>query len=671
MSDEKNIAPQTGKITITNTEKKGSPAFGMVEGLKKKWETHVEKNKQKGADKVAESKKKENDAQEKLQDFFENYDPKRDRKKLTKEMRQQIVEAEKSYRDGTASIKDLVAPTSVEIDSNKMKLNGMVSRSFFVFNYPRFLEANWLNQLINFDVTMDISMFIYPADSGKMMRTLRRKVAEMMSTKRLNTKRGIINDTGLDTALEDAEQLRVDLQRGTEKFFQFGLYFTLYADDEDKLKAATKQLETLLGGQMVMVRAADFQIERAFDSTLPQATDMLGVSRNMNTSPLSTTFPFVSNSLTSNEGIMYGLNRHNNSLIIFDRFKLENANEVVFAKSGAGKSYAIKLEILRSLMLGTDVIILDPENEYETLTRTVGGTYINVSLNSPQRINPFDLPDPMDGDEMTTKELVRESAINLSGLMNLMLGKLNPTEQGLMDRAILQSYELRGITADAENPHDFEMPTMVDLQNVLAGMEGGKEQSIRLERFTKGTFSGLFSDQTNVDLKSGLVTFCIRDLQEQLRPIAMYILLNFIWGRVRSELKKRLLVIDEAWNIVQYEDSGRFLHGLVKRARKYYLGVTTITQDVEDFLDSPWGKPIITNSSLQLLLRQAPSAVEKLKAVFNLTDQEKFLLLNSQVGQGLFFAGNQHVAIQIIASYLENKIITTNPEELLAQKKSK
>ncbi|MBT3349503.1 DUF87 domain-containing protein [bacterium] len=586
-------------------------------------------------------------------------------------MRQQIVEAEKSYRDGTASIKDLVAPTSVEIDSNKMKLNGMVSRSFFVFNYPRFLEANWLNQLINFDVTMDISMFIYPADSGKMMRTLRRKVAEMMSTKRLNTKRGIINDTGLDTALEDAEQLRVDLQRGTEKFFQFGLYFTLYADDEDKLKAATKQLETLLGGQMVMVRAADFQIERAFDSTLPQATDMLGVSRNMNTSPLSTTFPFVSNSLTSNEGIMYGLNRHNNSLIIFDRFKLENANEVVFAKSGAGKSYAIKLEILRSLMLGTDVIILDPENEYETLTRTVGGTYINVSLNSPQRINPFDLPDPMDGDEMTTKELVRESAINLSGLMNLMLGKLNPTEQGLMDRAILQSYELRGITADAENPHDFEMPTMVDLQNVLAGMEGGKEQSIRLERFTKGTFSGLFSDQTNVDLKSGLVTFCIRDLQEQLRPIAMYILLNFIWGRVRSELKKRLLVIDEAWNIVQYEDSGRFLHGLVKRARKYYLGVTTITQDVEDFLDSPWGKPIITNSSLQLLLRQAPSAVEKLKAVFNLTDQEKFLLLNSQVGQGLFFAGNQHVAIQIIASYLENKIITTNPEELLAQKKSK
>ncbi|MCF7846907.1 MAG: ATP-binding protein [Candidatus Gracilibacteria bacterium] len=585
-------------------------------------------------------------------------------------MRHRIVEAEKMYQEGTASIKDLIAPTSMEINPNRMKLNGMLVRSFFVFNYPRFLEANWLNQLINFDVTMDISMFVYPGDSTHITKMLRRKVAEMMSTKRLNAKRGLVNDTSLDTALEDAEQLRIDLQRGTERFFHLGMYFTLYGEDEEKLQAATKQLETLLGGQMVMIRAADFQVERAFDSTLPQATDLLDVVRNMNTGPLSTTFPFVSNSLTSNAGILYGLNRHNNSLIIFDRFQLENANEVVFAKSGAGKSYTVKLEVLRSLMLGTNVIILDPENEYETLTRTVGGTYINVSLNSPQRINPFDLPDPLDNEEMTAQELIREAAISLSGLMNLMLGKLTPTEQGLMDRAILEAYELKGITEKTENPHEYEMPTMVDLQNVLASMEGAKELAVRLERFTKGTFSGLFSDQTNVDLKSGLVTFCIRDLQDELRPIAMYILLNFIWGRVRSELKKRMLVIDEAWNLVQYEDSGRFLHGLVKRARKYYLGITTITQDVEDFLDSPWGKPIITNSSLQILLRQAPVALEKLQKVFNLTEQERYLLLNSQVGQGLFFAGNQHVAIQIIASYLENKIITTNPEELIAQKKS-
>ncbi len=676
----------TGQINFENTEKKGTPEHGFVEGLKGKWQNHVNKNKAKAAarDKESTATAENPEANEpsaipqpakienpdELKELFETFDPKKDKKKLTKKMRQQIVEAEKSYQHGVSSIKDLVAPTSVEVTPKSFKLNGMMTKSFFVFNYPRFLDANWLNPIINFDVAMDISMFVYPTKSDKMLKILRKKVAEMLSTKRINEKRGAINDTSLDTALEDAEQLRVDLQRGMERFFQVGLYFTVYAEDEEKLDTVCKQLETLLGTQMVMVRSGDFQTERAFESTLPQATDMLDVVQNMNTAPLSSTFPFVSSSLTSNEGIMYGLNRHNNSLIIFDRFKLENANQVVFAKSGAGKSYAVKLDVLRSLMMGTDVIILDPENEYETLTKTVGGTYINISLNSDQRINPFDLPATFSTEEKPGESL-REAAINLSGLMNLMLGNLTPVEQGLMDRAILQSYELKGITQKTENPHELEMPTMKDLKNVLESLEGGRELAVRLERFTEGTFSGLFSDQTNVNLESGLVTFCIRDLEDQLRPISMYILLNFIWNKVRSELKRRLLVVDEAWNIVQHEDSGRFLHGLVKRARKYYLGVTTITQDVEDFLDSPWGKPIITNSSLQLLLRQAPVATERLKKVFDLTEQETSLLLNSKVGQGLFFAGNQHVAIQIVASPGEDQVITTNPEELIAQKKSK
>lgn len=676
MSDEK----QNENIKIENTETPGSQEHGFLEGLKSKWESHVKANQDKAAAKEGLTPEenvgnydspvlsKDELKQKELRDLFENFDPKKDKKKLTKEMRKQIVEAEKSYQHGVTSIKDLVAPTSLEIAPRTLRLNGMYAKSFFVFNYPRYLEANWLNPIINFDATMDISMFVYPTKSDKMLKILRKKVAEMLSTKKINAKRGQINDTALETALEDAEQLRVDLQRGNERFFQVGLYLTVYSPTEDKLDTICKQLETLLGGQMVMVRSGDFQVERAFESTLPQATDMLDSVQNMNTGPLSTTFPFVSSDLTSNEGIMYGLNRHNNSLIIFDRFKLENANEVVFAKSGAGKSYAVKLDVLRSLMMGTDVIILDPENEYETLTRTVGGTYINISLNSEQRINPFDLPATFSKEEKTG-EALREAAINLSGLMSLMLGDLTPVEQGLMDRAILQTYELRGITPDTENPHEMDMPTMPDLKNVLESLEGGRELAVRLERFTEGTFSGLFSDQTNVDLASGLVTFCIRDLEDQLRPISMYILLNFIWNKVRSELKRRLLIVDEAWNIVQHEDSGRFLHGLVKRARKYYLGVTTITQDVEDFLDSPWGKPIITNSSLQLLLRQAPVAVERLKKVFDLTEQETSLLLNSKVGQGLFFAGNQHVAIQIIASPGEDQVITTDPEELIAQKK--
>ncbi|MCK5461298.1 DUF87 domain-containing protein [Candidatus Gracilibacteria bacterium] len=578
--------------------------------------------------------------------------------------------AEKVYKDGIISIKDLIAPSSMDISSKGMRLNNKFVQSFYVFNYPRFIESNWLNQIINFDATIDLSIFVYPSESAQIMKVLRKKVTEMLSTKHMREKKGVLNDTSLDTALEDAEQLRIDLQRGTERFFQVGLYLTVYADTKEKLDSTTKQIETLLGGQLVMTRSADFQTERAFNSTLPQCTDEIQHVRNMNTGPLSTTFPFTSSSLTSNEGILFGLNRHNNSLIIFDRFNLENANSVIFAKSGAGKSYAVKLEVLRSLMLGTDVIILDPEKEYETLTNTVGGTFINISLSSNHRINPFDLPLPIDKASSNTAALLRENIITLTGLMNLMLGKLSPEESSLIEKALFQCYEIKGITDKTEKPNNFEMPTMKDLQNILSSMEGSKSLSIRLEKYTEGTFAGLFSNQTNVNLNSGLITFCIRDLEEQLRPISMHILLNYIWNRIRSDLKKRILVIDEAWNIVQHKDSGQFLHNLCKRARKYYLGISTITQDVEDFLDSPWGKPIITNSSMQILLKQAPSAMEKLQKVFNLTDQEKHLLLNSNVGQGLFFAGNQHVAIQIIASYGENKIVTTNPEEILKQKNS-
>ncbi len=666
-------APETS--TNQNPKPEAQKSGGVFGNLKARWAAHVAKNKaiakkNKALKENPQTAQKAEPEDEALKELFENYDPKKDKKKLTPEIRKKIIAAEKFYNEGVINIKDLIAPSSMEISPRKLELSNTHVRTYYVFNYPRYLESNWLNQIINFDATMDISMFIYPTDSSRMMRILRKKVTEMRATKHMREDKGITNDTSLDTALEDAEQLRVDLQRGKERFFQVGIYFTVYAESQEKLDLITKQVETILGGLLVMSRPSEFQTERGFNSTLPQCTDDLYIYGNMNTSPLSTTFPFVSSTLTSNEGILYGLNRHNNSLIIFDRFNLENANSVIFAKSGAGKSYAVKLEVLRSMMVGTDVIILDPEKEYETLTHTIGGTYINISLNSDHRINPFDLPLPIDPEEDNTETLLRENIINLAGLMNLMLGKMTPEEESLMDKALYQSYEIKGITSEVKNPYEYEMPTMRDLQSVLDSMVGGKSLAMRLEKYTEGTFSGLFSDQTNVDLKSGLVCFGIRDLEDRLRPISMYILLNYIWNRVRSQMKRRLLVIDEAWNVVQYDDSGRFLHNLCKRARKYYLGISTITQDVEDFLHSPWGKPIITNSSMQLLLKQAPSSMEMLKKVFNLTEQEKYLLLNSNVGQGLFFAGNQHVAIQIIASYGEHKIVTTKPQELLKQKQS-
>lgn len=581
---------------------------------------------------------------------------------------QAIREAEKLYREGLATIKDLIAPSSMEFEFDHARVSGLSAKSFYVYAYPRFIEANWLSPIINFDVTMDISMFIYPTSSMAIMKFLKNKVAQLQSSMRIEQEKGMVSDPALETALQDAEELRRNIQRGEEKFFEFALYFTIYADDEEKLKKIQTRLESALGGKLILTKTADLQMEHAFSSCLPLAMDELEVTRNMNTNPLSTTFPFSSADLTSNKGILYGINRHNDSLIIFDRFDLENANSVVFAKSGAGKSYAVKLEVLRSMMMGTDVIIIDPENEYEALANTVAGTYLKVSLNSEQRINPFDLPMPMKDEEVQPGDLLRANIITLHGLLNLMLGKMNPEEEGLMDKALIDTYALKGITMDTPNPAEMEPPTMEDLYDILVSTKGAENLAQRLQKYTVGTFAGIFNKPTNVDLKSGLIVFCIRDLEDILRPIAMYIILNYIWNRVRSELKRRILVIDEAWSMMQHEDSARFLYGLVKRARKYYLGITTITQDVEDFVSSDYGKPIITNSSMQLLLKQAPGAVEPLTKIFNLTEGEKYLLLQSQVGQGLFFAGLKHVAIQIIASYSEDKIITTKPEEILKQK---
>ncbi len=593
-------------------------------------------------------------------------DPKSGKKvKISDAEKKAYIEAEKVFQEGIASVKDLIAPSSMDVMYDRIHMDEMFVKSFYVYAYPRYLNVNWLAPVINFDVTMDISQFIYPIGSDKIMGTLKKKVAQMQSSMRINTEKGMVRDPALETALEDAEELRTEIQRGQEKFFQFALYFTIYSDDEKKLEKVSKQLESLLAGKLVMTKPTQLQAEHGLNSTLPMCLDELYTVRNMNTGPLSTTFPFTSSDLTSDKGVLYGINRHNDSLIIFDRFALENANSVVFAKSGAGKSYAVKLEILRMMMMGTDVLVIDPENEYEALANTVGGSYLKLSLNSDRRINPFDLPKPIEGDEVQAGDLLRSNIVNLHGLLKLMLGAMTPEEESILDKALIDVYALKGITMELVDPSVFAPPTMEDLAQVLNSMDGADSLYKRLSKYTTGSFAGIFNKPSNIDLADGLMVFCIRDLEEELRPIAMYIVLNYIWAKVRSKLKKRILVVDEAWNLMQHSDSGKFLYGLVKRARKYYLGVTTITQDVEDFLKSEFGKPVITNSSMQLLLKQAPSAIDVVAKTFNLTEGEKYVLLNSGVGQGLFFAGLKHVAIQVIASYTEDKIVTTNPEEVL------
>jgi hypothetical protein len=574
----------------------------------------------------------------------------------------------KLYEEGLQKILDIIAPAAMEVKHNELIINDVCARTFYVYNWPNYIYPNWLSQLVNFDAAMDIAHFIYPTSNGAIMKMLRRKVAELRSSIRMLEQRGIVRDPSLEAALQDAEELRDLLARGREKLFQFGMYVTIYAEDTEKLKKIQTDIESLLGGKLVLTKPAYFQMEHGWTSALPLCLDELEINRNMNTSPLATSFPFSSSDLTDDHGILYGINRHNDSLVIFDRFDMPNANANVFATSGAGKSFTVKLEILRSMMFGTEVLVIDPENEYADLCKVVGGSFVPLSLQSQFRINPFDLPKAIRGDDAEAGEVVRAAVINLHGLFKLMLGTLTPAEDGILDKAILDTYALKGITLTTENPGTLEPPTLHDLVDVLMTTQGGENMAKILQKYTDGSFAGLFDKPTNVQLQNQMVVFQIRDLEEQLRPIAIYIILNFLWNTIRTEMKRRFLVIDEAWNLMQFEDSARFLYGIVKRARKYYLGITTITQDVDDFVNSPFGKPIITNSSLQVLLRQSASAVDNLQKLFYLTDGEKEVLLNSGVGQGIFFAGNKHVAIQVIASPEESMIVTTKPEEVLARK---
>jgi len=585
---------------------------------------------------------------------------------------QQEIEAE--FVKGITTLRDLIAPSSLEVQSGYFRLGTKYGRTLYIYGYPRQIYTGWLSAIINIDEVIDVSMFIYPVESQVVLNNLRKKVGQLEASMAINQERGKVRDPGIEAAIQDAEQLRDQLQVGAERFFRYGLYLTMYADSLDELGFVQHKIETILGQQLVFSKVASSQQEQGLNSTIPQLADQLQIRRNMNTGAISTSFPFTSADLTQEKGVLYGVNMHNNGLVIFDRFSLENANMVVFAKSGAGKSFTVKLEALRSMMMGSDVIIIDPENEYQRLAEAVGGSYIRLSLNSNVRINPFDLPRVIDSDE--ADDALRANLVTLHGLLRLMLGgaqmsaaggmmpALNPAEEADLDQALIDTYARAGITSDPLT-HNSIPPTINDLYETLLHMGGsGPQLAQRLRKYTSGTFAGIFSQQSNVDINNEMVVFNIRDLEDELRPVAMYIVLSHIWNRTRTERKKRMLIVDEAWQLMKYDDSANFLFSLAKRARKYYLGLTTITQDVEDFMGSKMGRAIVANSSMQLLLKQSTSAVDVLSDVFKLTEEEKKRLANFPVGQGLFFAGQTHVHIQIIASPTEQSLITTSPQQL-------
>ncbi len=572
------------------------------------------------------------------------------------------------YAEGALELADAIAPAALKVSPREIELGEKVSRTLYTISYPRFLADSWFTPVINLDRVFDVGIFIHPVDTGAALRSFQRKVAEVESQIQDRAEKGLVRDPMLDTAYQDLESLRDQLQQAEEHLFDVGLYITIYGNSKEELDKIEGDLRGILDAKLVYTKPAVFQQEQGFRSTLPLALDQLEVHNKLNSSPLSSIFPFVSFDLTSDTGILYGINRHNASLILFDRFSLENYNSVVFAKSGSGKSYAVKLEILRSLMFGSDVIVIDPEREYEYLAAATGGRSFNISLSSEHHINPFDLP-PVKEDEEPA-DILRSNIINLVGLFRLMLGGLTPEEDAIIDRAITETYALKDITGDVDFT-GVEPPLLSDFEQVLSGMEGSQSLVTRLSKYTHGTWSGFLNQPTNIDINKQFVVFSVRDMEDELKPVAMYIITHHIWNAVRHELKKRLLVIDEAWWMMKSEDTASFLYSLAKRGRKYYLGLATITQDVEDFLKSPYGRPILTNSSIQLLLKQSPTTINVLQETFNLTDQEKFLLLESGVGEGLFFAGLKHVAIKIVASYTEDQIITSDPSQLLAIKQEK
>lgn len=571
-------------------------------------------------------------------------------------------------KEEAKNIDGFLAPSAFSVSPNHIQIGNQYVRTILLATYPRYLHTNWFSPIINLDRVFDISIYINPKNTAQVLRQLRDQLARLEAEVMEESASGKVRNPILETAIQDIETLRDKLQQGTDRFFELGIYITIYENSLRDLDDAENKIKGMLEYQLIFSRPATFRMSEGFMSTLPLNKDQLNVYTSMNTEPLSSTFPFVSFDLTSNSGILYGINTHNNSLVLYDRFELENANSVVFGKSGGGKSYTVKLEILRSMIFGTQVLVIDPEDEYKYLAETVGGSNIKISINSPHHLNPLDLPIPK-ADE-TPADVFKSHLLDLAGLLKLIMGELTPEEDSILDEALIQTYAIKDITPE----RDFSNtppPILSDLQSVLEGLTGAESMAVRLNKYTKGTFSGFLNNPTNVSLENRFVVFSIRDMEEELRPIAMYLILNHIWTQVRRNLKKRILVVDEAWWLMKYQLGAEFLFNIAKRARKYYLGLTTITQDIPDFIATPQGKAIVTNSSMQVLMKQSPAAVETVKQTFNLTDAEKYYLLEARVGFGLFFIGQNHVGIRVVASYAEDQIITSDPRQILEVEKAK
>ena len=560
---------------------------------------------------------------------------------------------------------DVIAPNYLELDFDDIRIGDVYFRTLYVSGYPRFVNPGWLDPVINFDHSLDISFFMYPVEGQQILSELRRKITEMEAEISTDIQKGKIADPGTEAKLEDAQLLQNMLVKGSERFFEFAFYITIPAPSIDELDAVTKRVESTLGSLLISGKHAALDMQNGFISTQPLGKDLLLVNRNMDTTSLATTFPFTTAELSADTGILYGINSQNDSFVIFDRFDLENTNMCVFATSGAGKSFFVKLEAVRMLMTGTEIIVIDPENEYKAIAEAVGGEYINFSASNPAKINPFDLAQIYEKGE----DQLGLKILTLHSLFKVIMGELTPTQEAMLDRALIAAYRAKGITRDPDT-QTKEPPLIEDLYKSLIGNETPEalDLAARIEKFVRGSYQGVFDQQTNINIQNPFTVFSVRDVEDAIRPIVMFVILDYIWTKVRRDVKRRILIVDEAWHMMKHQDSAQFMWMIAKRARKYYLGLTTITQDVEDFLSHDIGKAVVTNAAMRLLLKQSPAAIDKITDVFYLSQGERQLLLAADVGEGILFAGPHHAPIKIVASPDEYKFVTTKPQDTVVAK---
>jgi len=567
-------------------------------------------------------------------------------------------------------IKEIIAPSGAEFSTNYFQIGNVYGRTLLILDYPTYLFAGWLEKIINLDEALNIGIYFYPVETAQALKQLEKQVPRIFSQIEERRKAGQTRSPELEIAYQNVEDLRDLLVQAQEKLLQVGLYITIFAEDKKELEIKTAKISKILESGLIVVKTIMFQQKEGFLTTLPIFTDYLKTNYHLTSSSASSLFPFVSSDLVDRNGIFLGINLENSSMVILDRWKYDNPHMVILARSGSGKSYTAKLEVMRNLMMGTDVLILDPENEYQGISEIYSGAFIPLSLKSENNFNPFDLPPVLENEDPL--DVYKEHVADLISFCQLIIGeKLSSEQLSILDQAINQTYLSFNIFPDKDFTEIERFPTLNDLERILGGLVGGGELASKLYPFTQGNFSGLLNKPTNVELSRRLIIFGLKDLPEIIRPIGMFIILNYILNRVRREMKKRLVVIDEAWWIMKQEFAAEFLLNAVKRGRKYNLALTTITQDVEDFISSPFGRPIITNSALTFLMRQSPATIELCDQVFVLSEGEKQFLTQAQRGQGLLFVQNKKIPIFILASYAEDQIIRTRPEQLIALKMAK